>query len=641
VVLDWLAEDGSGRRGDSWRPRGPSRVRFAVLAAAGLLASALAAALTAANVSSDWTALAAAARASMVALPIAVGLHAWHRRPEERFGLLLVAVGFGWCLTTFAESGNEVLYAIGRISGWVVEVGLVWLVLSFPSGRLTTRLDRGLVWAAAAIAAVLYLPTALVADAYPVPSPFTSCDAACPDNPFRVLGSEPPFVESLAVPLRELLSVLVFIAVTLRLVARVRGASNLLRRTLAPVMTVAIARLVLLALAVGARRATPESPVVDSLVWAIALAVPALAVAFFVGLLQRRLYVANALQRLGLKVRGTLTRDELRTALAEALEDPSLELLYRVNGRDSRWVDAGGNAAEVPGPESDRCLAEVRDHGRLVAGIVYDAALRDQPEFVASVASYAMIALENQRLAAKVASSLRELRESRARILASADRERRRIERDLHDGAQQRLVALRIQLELAEELVESDPERGREKLHALGEEVGATLDEIRALARGVYPSVLADHGLAEALRAAALRLPIAATVAPDGIGRCSQAVESAVYFCCLEAMQNAAKHAPDASSVTIAFGEDDTLWFEVRDDGPGFEEAGSLPGAGLTNMRDRLAAVGGELEVRSVPGRGTVVTGRVPLDDHPDGLDGPAGEPAATPLGARGWAPPR
>jgi signal transduction histidine kinase len=245
---------------------------------------------------------------------------------------------------------------------------------------------------------------------------------------------------------------------------------------------------------------------------------------------------------------------------------------------------------------------------------VHDDALSDDTEFVRAVASYALVVLENARLGATVEASLEEVLASRARLLASADRERRRIERDLHDGAQQRLVALRVQLELTEELIKTDPAGGRRKLHGLGEEVGATLDEIRLLARGVYPSLLADRGLGEALRAAALRLPVAATVRPDGLGRYSPDVESAVYFCCLEAMQNASKHARDARTVTIVLHHDDALSFEVRDDGAGFDVAATPPGAGLTNMRDRLAAVGGEVAVRSGPGRGTVVSGTVPVD---------------------------
>ena len=276
-----------------------------------------------------------------------------------------------------------------------------------------------------------------------------------------------------------------------------------------------------------------------------------------------------------------------------------------------------------PEPDSAQCLTEVRDGERRVAAILHDAALREDRELLEAVASYASIALRDQRLAAQVESSSRELRESRARILASADGERRRIERDLHDGAQQRLVALRIQLELVEELMESDPQRGMEKLHALGGEVGKTLDEIMALARGIYPSLLGDRGLAEALRAAALRTPISASVEPDGVGRYPQDVESAVYFCCLEAMQNASKHARGAHAITISLRQDHALRFQVRDDGAGFDSATATPGAGLTNMRDRLVAVGGELSIRSSSG-GTVVTGSVPLREN----GGPPGRPA-------------
>ena len=144
--------------------------------------------------------------------------------------------------------------------------------------------------------------------------------------------------------------------------------------------------------------------------------------------------------------------------------------------------------------------------------------------------------------------------------------------------------------------------------------MGKTLEEIQALARGVYPALLADRGLAEALRAAALRLPIAATVDSDGLGRYPPDFENAVYFCCLEAMQNASKHAGDGAVITIALEDSDGLVFEVRDDGAGFDRSVVAPGAGLTNMQDRLAALGGKVEVRSAPGAGTVVSGRISLN---------------------------
>jgi signal transduction histidine kinase len=587
--------------------------KLAAAGVGGLLATGVAVAVALSGRATGPDGLIAAARGLMVAVPIAVGIWAWHRRPGDRFGRLLVGLGFGWFLTTLADSGNSVVYSTGRVAGWVVEVGLVYLVLAYPSGRITERLDRALVWTAALLVAVLYVPAVLLMETYPVPSPHTSCTAGCPDNAFFALGSEPGFVDSALRPLRDLLSALLFVAVTARLVHRFRGATHLMQRALEPVLIVAATRTAVVALMLGVRVASPDSAAVASLTWAAALAVPVLAAGFFVGLLSRRLYVANALQDLGRRVRAAVTPDELRDALAEAMGDPTLRVLFPADGGREQWADADGRPVRPPEPGSGQSLTVLREGWRPVAAILHDSALREEQEFLNAVASYALVAVKNQRLTMTVESSLREVSESRARIQASADRERQRIERDLHDGAQQRLVALRVQLELVEELLEHDHEQGLRKLHALGEEVGATLDEIRALAHGVYPSLLEDRGLAEALRAAALRSPIAARVEPDGIGRYSQDVESAVYFCCLEALQNAAKHAGGAKAIVISLRQDEALRFQVRDDGAGFNEAASTPGKGLTNMRDRMVAIGGGLSIRSSE-RGTVVYGKVPLN---------------------------
>ena len=588
-------------------------MKIAAAAAGGALLCCISFAVTLSGVDGDQAELAAAGRAVMVAVPVAVGCYAWHRRPGEPFGPLLVATGFGWFLTTLAESDDALLYSIGRVAGWLVEVELVYLALSFPTGRLPERIDRQLVWAAAAMLAILYLPSALFAETYPLPAPYTSCQAGCPANAFFVLDSEPGVVDSVLRPLRELLTVILFLAVTARLAVRVRHATRSMRRVLSPVLAVALARVFLLALTVAVRRIDRDSPAVDVLTWTIALGLPAMSVSFFLGLVRGRLFAARALETLGMRLHAGSDARKLRAALAEALEDSSLWLAYWIPLDGGRWVDADGQAVELPAPGSRRCVTEVSEGRRRIAAIVHDEALRDQRELIEAAASYARIALENQRLGAKVQSSLREVRDSRSRILASADEERRRIERDLHDGAQQRLVALRIKLELTEELVRSDPDAGLEKLHALGAEVEQTLDEIRSLARGVYPALLADQGLADALRAAARRAPVPSTVEPNGIGRYPQEVESAVYFCCLEALQNASKHARGASAVTISLTEDDSLRFEVRDDGAGFDAETHRPGAGLTNMRDRLAAIGGELTITSTLGQGAVVSGWVPL----------------------------
>jgi signal transduction histidine kinase len=597
-------------------------VRIAVVAGLGAVLTCVSVVVTVLGHDSAGTAFIASLRALMVAVPIAVGCYAWHRRPNERFGPLLVVAGALWFLTTLAESDSSVLYSTGRIAGWIVELQLIYLILSFSSGRLNARVDRALVWAAAGLVAVLYLPTALVDASYPVPTPYTSCQAGCPPNAFFLLDSEPGFVDSLMRPLRELLTVALFLAVTARVGARVRHATRLMRRTLTPVLAVALARSAVLAITVAIRLVAPDSPAADALTWIIALGLPAMALGFFVGLVRWRLFLTEALQTLGLRLQGGTDAAGLRKVLADALDDPSLWLAHwHRNG----WVDAEGRPIELPGRDSGRWVTEVRDGNSPIAAIVHDDALRDQQQLVEAAAAYARIALENQQLGAKVESSLRELRESRTRILTTADRERRRIERDLHDGAQQRLVALRIKLELTEELLRENQASGLAELRALGSDIDETLDEIRSLARGVYPAPLADQGLAGALRMAALQTALPAEIRPDGIGRHPPEIESAVYFCCLEALQNASKHAQGATRVTVSLAEDDALRFEIRDDGDGFDVQSTASGAGLANMRDRLAAIGGDLKIESTPGEGAVVSGSVPISSRrpPTGTTGP------------------
>jgi signal transduction histidine kinase len=200
---------------------------------------------------------------------------------------------------------------------------------------------------------------------------------------------------------------------------------------------------------------------------------------------------------------------------------------------------------------------------------------------------------------------------SRARIVAAGDAERRRIERDLHDGAQQSLVALRVKLRLATDLIERDPELARRNAEELGSMVDGVIDDIRSLAAGIYPPVLASSGLAEALGSVAQRSPIPATVDAEGVGRCRPEVETAVYFCCSEALQNAAKHAHRATAISISLRRDGDLRFEVCDDGAGLPPDAAGSGHGLANMRERIESVGGTLDIRSAPGEGVRVIGLV------------------------------
>jgi signal transduction histidine kinase len=548
----------------------------------------------------------------IVAVPIAVGLYAWREGHHARFGRLLVLIGFAWSLPALSASSNEWLYAIGRVAGWWVEIGVIYLVLTFPRGRLSNDVDRWIVAAGVALVALLYLPTLLVDQSFPQPSQWTTCmGSECPDNPFVVAGSEPAWLNDAIVPLRELLTVLLMVTVVVRLIHRVTTATPLMRRTLTPVLTIAIVRVASFGAAVAARRADPDGTAVEVLVWVIALGLPAMALAFLVGLVRWRLFTADALLRLAVGIRHDPHPEELRGLIATALSDPSVKLAYRDPNAATGWVDGDGESISPPHDGPGRCCTTIVSDGRPVAAIVHDDALDDQRAFVQTVGAYALTWEDNHRLAARVEESLRELRESRARILAAADDERRRIERDLHDGGQQRLVALRVRLELADETMRDSPVRARRMLQQLGAEVDAALDELRSLAAGVYPALLADRGLTDALRSAALRSPIPASVAVNGDDRYSQDVEAAVYFCCLEALQNVTKHAPDARTVAISLERNGDLRFSVSDDGPGFDA--EIAGNGLVNMRDRVSAVGGTLEIKTAPGAGTEIIGHVPV----------------------------
>ncbi len=227
-------------------------------------------------------------------------------------------------------------------------------------------------------------------------------------------------------------------------------------------------------------------------------------------------------------------------------------------------------------------------------------------------------------------ASLGELREASARLSAATEDERRRFERDLHDGAQQRLVALRVRLARLPGMLESDPQGARVLIERLDGELGDALAELRRLAHGLCPPVLADHGLGDAVRSAGRVVALPVTVEAQGLKRYAEAVESAIYFAVSEALQNAAKHAVGATRVVVTLVDDGALRFAVADDGCGFERSQLEPGDGLTNMRDRLMACGGTLEVCSARGRGTRVTGTIP--------SGPAGDATAGTPGAAAGA---
>ncbi|MDP8956288.1 MAG: GAF domain-containing sensor histidine kinase, partial [Actinomycetota bacterium] len=237
----------------------------------------------------------------------------------------------------------------------------------------------------------------------------------------------------------------------------------------------------------------------------------------------------------------------------------------------------------------------------------------EEEKLLSGVASQAALVLRNVRLTAELQAKLEELQASRQRIVAAQDAERRRLERNIHDGAQQQLVALSVKLRLARQLSGRDHDRAEQMLSEVEQETIDALETLRDLARGIYPPLLADQGLPAALTAQARKVPLQVDVEPNGVGRYPQEVEAAVYFCCLEALQNMSKYAKASRAVVRLSAADGELRFQVQDDGVGFDPDRTPRGSGLQNMADRLAALEGTLEVSSRPGEGTTVAGSVPV----------------------------
>jgi signal transduction histidine kinase len=286
-----------------------------------------------------------------------------------------------------------------------------------------------------------------------------------------------------------------------------------------------------------------------------------------------------------------------------ALDDPALDLAYWDPGSGC-YLKPDGSELTPPPDRSDRTWVPVeRDH-RPVAAMVIDGTLAEDPELVRAAASATVLAVENGNLEG-------EARDSRLRILAAGQDERRRIERDIHDGTQQRLVALRIHLSLASEQLDGPDQRAL--VEQLGSEVDDAIDDLRRVASGVYPTLLTDHGVVVALRSVSRHTAIPVSIEARGLRRYPEPVELALYYSCLEGLQNAAKHAGPAATATVQLSEDDgTVRFNIEDDGVGFDLQSVERGAGLANIADRIAAVGGAVHIDSAIGAGTRVGGQIP-----------------------------
>jgi signal transduction histidine kinase len=302
-------------------------------------------------------------------------------------------------------------------------------------------------------------------------------------------------------------------------------------------------------------------------------------------------------------------QERIRDALAETLHDPSLAVAFQVPDREG-WVDAEGMPINLPDGRSARAITVLERGGEAVAALIHDRSLENDPTLVAAVAGAAALAIENERLRADILVRLAEVRESRARLVTVADQERRRLERDLHDGAQQRLVALALTLSRAAERLNDGHEGTGELLHDGERQLQKALEELRRLAAGIRPAVLSDAGLGAALESLAENAPLPVTLRQAVDRRLPDSVEAAAYFAVCEALTNAAKHA-HATQVTITASlKDGRLVVAVSDDGVGGAEFGG--GSGLSGLVDRITALDGGLTLDSPEGSGTRVEFELP-----------------------------
>jgi signal transduction histidine kinase len=581
----------------------------AVAVALGVCAVVLVAVATPEDTRADRAVL----EALIIGVPVAVGWYAMQYAHSRRFGLLLVGAGCVWSLSALAESSRSVPYSIGRVSAWLIFPLLIYLMLAYPRGRLAPGFDRALYRGTAALVALLYVGSALFVEAYPTHTPWAACSDDCPANAFLVLHSEPAFMADVVQPLRELLAVVLLGAVTYAMARRLRAATPLARSAAAPLVVTSALSIAVLTAFFVARRAAPDTDVATVLGWIWALCVPGIAAAFFVGLLRRRLHLGEMLGELSIALSRDPEPSQMRAALAATLDDPTIDLLVP-DDVPGRWRDGNGHTtARSAAANGGRALTLIHHDGEPVALLAHDPLLRADDELLAALSALVLGSLEHRRATSRLASSLEQLEESRKRIARAADLERARIERDLHDGAQQRLVMMRIKLSLAEELTHDDPEAGAAVMHEVGTEVDLALEELRALAHGVYPSVLSDRGLEDALRSIVAESPLTIHLEAHGVERHPAEIETAVYFLCLEAIQNVIKHAHGATAAWIRLMDPGLIYIEVRDDGPGFTPAAPGANGGLGNMRDRVEAVGGRLVIDAAPGQGTRVVGVIPL----------------------------
>jgi signal transduction histidine kinase len=526
---------------------------------------------------------------------IVCGLIAWQRRPDTRTGALMTATGFLYLGgQLLGESGWPPAYTLGEVIAIAWLVPFAALVVGYPSGRLSAAIDRLLVAGFVFFAIVLQVVWLLFL-------PF-------PEGRENVIliWAEPGIADAIDT-VQRIGNATVGLGVALVGFTRWLRAAPALRRLLLPMLAGAFAVIVLVVQAyyrvIVGEFMRPTQEITAFVLFSVPLA-------FLLGILRAQLARAG-MADLVVALQRTPDATRLGELLAKTLRDPSLELVYWLPGFET-YVDGDGKPVVLPAEGSGRVATPIDHHGTPVAALVHDAALTYEPELLEVVLAAADVALERARLQKELESRVEELASSRARLVEAGDAARRRIERDLHDGAQQRLVSLAIALRMTEDRIRDDPETAISLVAAARREVSESLEELRELARGIHPAAL-EHGLGTALDSLALRSQTPVRVSVELDGRLPGPVELAAYFVTSEGLANIAKYAQASEATIRVTRRDDVAVIEVGDDGIGGADGAN--GSGLRGLADRVEALGGRLHVTSPPGGGTVLRAEMPCGD--------------------------
>ncbi len=521
---------------------------------------------------------------------VVCGVIAWWRRPDSRFGPLMIAVGFGNFLSTLSWTSNDLAYTVGQALDLLPPVLFLHAFLAFPSGRLRGRVARAIVVLGYVTAIGLEVARMMLGGFGPHNLLELAPNAAAADDVARV-----QFV---------VVSIVCLAGVGV-LATRRRRAGRPLRRSSSLLVDAFALGLVMIAV-LFLSQAFGVSVVAETR-WATFAALVLAPIAFLVGLLNQQL-AGSTVGELVIELGAEPAPGDLRDALARALRDPSLTLAYWLPEFAS-YADLDGQPVELPETGGDRATTMIDDRGgSRVAVLIHDPALDDEPRLLGGVAAAAGIALENARLHAELRARLDELRGSRARVFEAGRKERQRLERNLHDGAQQRLIALSLELSLLEaQIHDQGVSRG---LGDARREIATSLEELREIARGIHPAVVTGHGLDVALEQLTARATVPVRLTVDVDGRLPESLEVAAYYVVSESLANLGKHALASAASVMVRQDDGEVVIEVVDDGIG--GADTEQGSGLRGLADRIEALDGRLRIWSPSGGGTRVRAEIP-----------------------------